>query len=139
MLGLIRSLRTTGETPKRLPPDTGQAGGIRPGVILIALVLGVAVHVGLQAAPGYVNQWYLRDAVRGALRDVAFAPERADEAKQKILAKARELEIPVTARQVVLTVDIDKVHAYITWQQQIGLFAITIPLAFEIEESVSLR
>lgn len=139
MLGVIRSPRDIGVTPKRLPSDTGQTGGIRPGVILFALVLGVALHVGLQAAPGYVNQWYLRDTVRGALRDVAIAPERADEAKQEILARARELEIPVTARQVVMTVDIDKVHAYVTWQQQIGLFAVTIPLTFEIEESVSLR
>jgi hypothetical protein len=117
----------------------GQKGRVRVGVLLFALVLGVAVYLGIQAVPAYVGRWHLKDTVRRVLRDVALAPEHVEQGKAKILAKAREFEIPVSERQVILTVEVNTIHARVTWQWPIGVFGYTIPLTLEIQESISLR
>jgi len=116
----------------------GQKGKIRVGVLLFALVLGVAVYLGIQAVPAYVNLWYLKHSVRTVLGNLAVAPERVEQGKAKILAKARELEIPVSERDVILTVEVNSIHARVTWQWPIGVFGYTVFLPLKIEESVAL-
>ncbi len=139
MLGIVQPPRPIGESRGRLPSGDGQRGKVRVGVLLFAVVLGGAVYVGIQAVPAYVGHWYLTDTVRRVLRDLAIAPDRTMEGKEKILAMAREFDVPVSERDVVFTVDVDKVHARVTWQWPVGILGYTIPLTFEIKESVSLR
>jgi hypothetical protein len=116
----------------------GQKGKVRVGVLLFALVLGVAVYLGIQAVPAYVGRWYLKDSVRIVLRDLALAPEHVEQGKAKILARAREFDIPVSERDVILTVEVNRIYARVTWQWPIGVFGHTISLPLEIEESASL-
>lgn len=113
----------------------GQKGKVRVGVLLFALVLGVAVYLGIQAVPAYVGRWYLKDSVRIVLRDLALAPEHVDQAKAKIVAKAREFDIPVSEGDVIVTVEVNSIRARVRWQWPIGVFGHMISLPLEIEES----
>ena len=81
----------------------------------------------------------LSETVRLVVRDVHMTPERVEQGKERILAKAQELQLPVSKMQVILTVDPDRIVVRVKWQQPIGLFGFTKPLSLEIEDSRSLR
>jgi hypothetical protein len=72
------------------------------------------------------------------LQDISVGPQRVEEGEQRILAKARELQLPVSEREVVVQAAPGKVSARVRWEQLIGLWGYTIPLTFEINESRSL-
>lgn len=145
VVDVVRSRNLVGNPGEQFRADGAcrallrQKGRIRIGVLLVGLVLGIAVHLGIQAVPAYVSKWYLAEDVRRTLRDLVIAPERVDEARRKILAKADELNVPVSGHQIVLTVDPERVAAQITWEHQIGLFGVTFTLPLEIKEVRALR
>ncbi len=118
-------------------------GRARIGVLLLLLLLAVIAYGGIQAASAYVDYLALQDTVRLALHEIAMAPHRVDEgmekAEDRILAKARELHLPLLEDQVVLTTEEETIRARVRWEQPIGLWRFTFPLPFEIEESKSLR
>jgi hypothetical protein len=113
-------------------------GRVRIGGLLLLLLLALAATLGIQALSAYADYLALADTVRLVVQDVSLGPQRVEEGEQRILAKARELQLPLSEREVVVHAEPGKVSARIRWQQSIGLWGYTIPLTFEINESRSL-
>jgi len=140
----MRLLRTDGKEPGRPPADFTHPsshpmkGRVRIGGLLLLLLLALAATLGIQALSAYADYLALADTVRLVVQDVSLTPQRMEEGEQRILAKARELRLPLSEREVVLRAESGKVSARVRWQQSIGLWGYTIPLTFEINESRSL-
>ena len=117
----------------------GEKGRVTLSRLFLLLLLAAVIHMGIQVASAYVEYLSLREAVRAIVVEIATAPHRVEEGNVRILAKARELGLSLAEEQVALRVDGEKVLARVRWQQPIGLWAYTIPVTFEIEESKSLR
>lgn len=140
MLGTVR-LRGTQDRGR--PPDKcaypwrlGMEGQGRTRTLLFLLLLAVLAYLGNQVVGAYVDYLGLRDTVQFVVRDIAIRPRRrVEEGVAQIMATARELQIPLSERQVFLTVDEESVVARVTWEQPIGVGEYTIPFPFEIEET----
>ena len=141
---VVRFLKTLGKERGRPSDDCAylsshpMKGRVRTGSLFLFLLLAVGVILGVQALSAYANYLSLADTVRLVVQDVTLSPQRVAEGEERILAKARELELPVAEHQVVLTVEAEKISARVRWRQPIGLWGYTIPLTFEINESRSL-
>ena len=144
MVEVMRLLRTDGKEPGRPPADFTHPsshpmkGRVRIGGLLLLLLLALAATLGIQALSAYADYLALADTVRLVVQDVSLGPHRVEEGEQRILAKARELQLPLSEREVVVQAGPGRVSARVRWQQSIGLWGYTIPLTFEINESRSL-
>jgi hypothetical protein len=145
MLEVVRPLGAIGENSRRLPADRrrlsdpGEQGRVRIGHLLLLLLLVMAGYLGIQWVSAEVDRLALADTVRLVVRDIATGPLRVEEGEERILAKARELRLPLSENQVTLVADAERVRARVRWQRRIGLGGYTVPLSFEVEESRSLR
>jgi hypothetical protein len=141
---VMRLLSTDGKTAGRLPVDVTPVsrqpvqGRIRIGGLLLLLLSALAATLGVQALTAYADYLALADTVRLVIQDISLGPQRVEEGEQRILAKARELHVPLSDREVVVQAAPGKLSARVKWQQSIGLWGYTIPLTFEINESRSL-
>jgi hypothetical protein len=134
--------RGTVEGGRRCPRDEGGhrwvlgiRGEGRTRVLLFLLILSALIYVGNQAVAAYVDYIALRDTVQFVVRDLSTRPRmQVDEGKERILAKARELQLPLSERQVFLSVDADFVLARVRWEKPIGVGQYTYDYPFEIEE-----
>lgn len=137
----LRETEDRGRPPnKRVPPwHLGMEGEGRTRVLLFLLFVAALVYVGNQVAGAYVNYLALRDTVQLVVRDIALRPSLGvEEGTERILAKARELGLSISERQVMLTVNEETVVGRVRWEQPIGVEQYTIPFPFEIEESYLL-
>ncbi len=108
----------------------------RTRVLLFLLFVAALVYVGNQVAGAYVNYLALRDTVQLVVRDIVLRPSLGvEEGTERILAKARELELSISERQVDVTDDGETVVARVRWEEPVGVGDYTIPFPFEIEES----
>jgi hypothetical protein len=145
MVEIVPPFKTVGGDLGRFPANRahlsspGKKGRVRIGHLLLLLLLAAGAYLGVQAISAYVGYWSLTDTVRLTVREIAMARERVEEGETRILAKAQQLQLPLSERQVIVTVDAERVLARVRWQHPIGLLGYTIPLSFEIEESRSLR
>lgn len=137
----IRETEDRGHRPnERVHPwRLGMEGQGRTRVLLFLLFVAALVYVGNQVAGAYVNYLALRDTVQVVVRDIALRPSLGvEEGTERILAKARELELSISERQVDVTDDGETVFARVRWEEPVGVGDYTIPFPFEIEESYLL-
>lgn len=137
----LRETEDRGRPPNERahPWRLGMEGQGRTRVLLFLLFLAALAYLGNQVAGAYVNYLALRDTVQVVVRDVALRPSLGvEEGTERILAKARELEMSLSERQVILTVSEEAVVGRVRWEQPIGVEQYTIPFPFEIEESYLL-
>ena len=115
----------------------GMEGQSRTRNLLILLLLAALAYVGNQLVAAYVDYLELRENVRLVVRDIALRPDlwEADSAVERILAKGRELQLPLSERQVSVTDDGETVVVRVRWEEPLGVGEYTIPFPFEIEES----
>ena len=137
----IRETEDRGHRPDACvhPWRLGMEGQGRTRVLLFLLFVAALVYVGNQVAGAYVNYLALRDTVQVVVRDIALRPSLGvEEGTERILAKARELELSISERQVDVTDDGETVFARVRWEEPVGVGDYTIPFPFEIEESYLL-
>ncbi len=137
----IRETEDRGHHPDACvhPWRLGMEGQGRTRVLLFLLFVAALVYVGNQVAGAYVNYLALRDTVQVVVRDIALRPSLGvEEGTERILAKARELELSISERQVDVTDDGETVFARVRWEEPVGVGDYTIPFPFEIEESYLL-
>ncbi len=137
----IRETEDRGHHPDACvhPWRLGMEGQGRTRVLLFLLVVAALAYVGNQVAGAYVDYLALRDTVQLVVRDIALRSRLGvEEGTERILAKARELEMSISERQVDVTDDGETVVARVRWEQPIGVEQYTIPFPFEIEESYIL-
>ncbi len=145
MVEVIRFLKGDAKESGRPLPDSTHLsthpmkGRARTGSLLLLLLLALAAALGVQALSAYFEYLALADTVRLVVQDVTLAPQRVTEGQERIMAKVRELGLPIREDQVILTAETGKVSARVRWQRPIGLLGFTIPLAFEVKEARSLR
>lgn len=145
MVQVVRPLMTVEKDPGRFPGNLlhpsspREKGRVRIGNLLLLLLLAIGVYLGVQVISAYVDYLSLTETVRLVVRDVHMTPDRVEQGEERILAKAQELQLPVSKMKVILTVDPDRIVARVRWQRPIGLFGFTVPLTLEIEDSRSLR
>ncbi|MFQ5989834.1 MAG: hypothetical protein ACE5K9_07965 [Candidatus Methylomirabilales bacterium] len=145
ILEAVRLRKTFGENRGGSPNTRvsrwrlGMEGQSRTRTLLFLLLLAALAYVGNQLVAAYVDYLELRETVRLVVRDIALRPQwGADEGLERILAKARELELPLSERQVDVTDDGETVVARVRWEEPVGVGDYTIPFPFEIEESYRL-
>ena len=137
----IRETEDRGHHPDACvhPWRLGMEGQGRTRVLLFLLFVAALVYVGNQVAGAYVNYLALRDTVQVVVRDIALRPSLGvEEGTERILAKARELELSISEQQVDVTDDGETVFARVRWEEPVGVGDYTIPFPFEIEESYLL-
>jgi hypothetical protein len=120
-------------------PTHAIKGRARTGSLLFLFFLAFAGGLGVQALSAYFEYLAVADTVRLVVQDVTLAPHRVTEGQERILVKVRELGLPIREEHVILTAEGGKVSARVRWQQPIGFWKFTIPLAFEVKEARSLR
>lgn len=137
----IRETEDRGHRPnERVHPwRLGMEGQGRTRVLLFLLFVTALAYVGNQVVGAYVNYLALRDTVQLVVRDIALRHRLGvNEGTERILAKARELELSISERQVDVTDDGETVVARVRWEEPVGVGDYTIPFPFEIEESYLL-
>ncbi len=82
------------------------AGAGRIKAILALLFIAVVIYCGIKIIPPYVENYQLQDYVRNLAVDatVAYPPATSQGVTQKILNKANELGLPITADEVQVVV-----------------------------------
>lgn len=140
MLEAVRPYETKdrGRPPEECayPWRLGMEGEGRTRTLLFLLLLAALAYLGNQLVTAYVGYVGLRDTVQFVVQDIALRPNRGvDEGKEQILARARELRMPLSEQQVSVTLDGDIVVAHVIWEQPIGVGQYTIAFPFEIEET----
>ena len=140
MLEAVRIRETEDRGPRpneRVHPwRLGMEGQGRTRVLLFLLFVAALAYVGNQVAGAYVNYLALRDTVQLVVRDIVLRPiVGVEEGRERILAKARELELSISEQQVDVTDDGETVVARVRWEEPVGVGDYTIPFPFEIEES----
>ena len=77
----------------------GERGEGRFGTFMALLVVLLGIYMGVKCVPVMINAYAFRDFLEEEAR---YAPMRRsdDEAKARILRKARELELPVSAKAI---------------------------------------
>ncbi len=79
-----------------------QAGEGRTGTFIALLVLGAGIYLGVKFVPVMINAYAFRDYLDEQAR-FAQLPHHDDEmVKNNILRKARELELPVAGKDILV-------------------------------------
>lgn len=135
--------RTNRGRPPSEPPHPrllGKKGATRTRVLFL-IVLGILiVHTGSQLVSAYVDYMELLETVQQVVRDIAFLRRHGvEEGKERILAKAQELQLPLSDRQVIVTLEEKTILVQVWWEEPIGVWDFTYPYPFEIEETRHLR
>lgn len=82
-----------------MTPRSGERGEGRFGTLVGVCVLGLAIYLGVKVVPVMVNVYAFRDYIEEQARFAALA-KRDEDVKNRVLQKARELELPIGAKNV---------------------------------------
>ncbi len=80
----------------------GQEGEGRAGTFIALIVLGVAIYLGVKFIPVMINAYAFRDYLDEQARFAQLPHHDDDMVKRNILQKARELELPVAGKDVIV-------------------------------------
>ncbi len=78
----------------------GEAGEGRSGTLFALIVLGVAIYLGVKFVPVLINVYSFRDAIDEQARFAGMPHHDDDLIKKTLLAKARELDLPIGAKEI---------------------------------------
>lgn len=130
--------RPPGEPPH--PRVLGKKGATRTRVLFLILLGILIVHIGSQLVSAYVDYMELLDTVQQVVRDIAFLRRHGvEKGKERILAKAQELQLPLSDRQVIVELEEKTILVQVWWEEPIGVGDFTYPYPFEIEETRHVR
>jgi hypothetical protein len=76
-----------------------ERGEGRFGTLVGVCVLGISIYLGVKVIPVMVNVYAFRDFLEEQARFAALA-KRDEDVKNRVLAKARELDLPIGAKNV---------------------------------------
>jgi hypothetical protein len=79
-----------------------ERGEGRLGTLFGVLVLAVFIYLGVKIVPLMINVYEFRDSIEEQARFATLPRHDDDVVKKNILLKARELQLPVGAKDVVV-------------------------------------
>jgi hypothetical protein len=77
--------------------------GLNPRQLFLILLLVCALFAGSQYVPVYFKALQFNDFIRGEAKFAASSRKTTETLKTAITEKAKELEIPITARDIQIT------------------------------------
>lgn len=80
----------------------GEAGEGRAGTLFALAVLALGIYLGVKFVPVMINAYAFRDYLEEQARFAALPHHDDEMVRNNILAKARELELPVGAKDVLV-------------------------------------
>jgi hypothetical protein len=80
----------------------GEAGEGRTGTFFALIVLGVGIYLGMKFVPVMINVYAFRDYLDEQAKFAALPHHDDEMVKNNILHKARELDLPVGAKDVLV-------------------------------------
>jgi hypothetical protein len=107
--------------------DTG-SGGVK--LVFTLLVLGAIGYAAVKIVPVYVNNYELEDFIRQQTPFWLMQQIPMEVVRNKILDKAKDLELPVTPKQVKIEANASKVTVDIDYTVPIDLKVYTLQLHF---------
>jgi hypothetical protein len=110
--------------------QASDAGSGRAKGVLILLVLCAMGYTAIQIVPVYVNNYELDDYIRQQTPFWLMQQTPSGAVRDKILAKAKALDLPVTAQQVKIEGSSAKLSVVIDYTVPIDLKVYTLQLHF---------
>ncbi len=81
-----------------------QSGFISLKALLALVLFGVLVFLAIKLVPPYINNYEFTDALENTARLATYAQGKSeDDIRQDVLAKAKELSLPVRPEDVTIT------------------------------------
>ena len=77
--------------------------GLNARRIFLILIVVVVLFVGSQYAPAYFTALQFNDFIRQEVKYAGASRKSTDDVKRALLDKAKELKIPLTARDIHIT------------------------------------
>jgi hypothetical protein len=116
---------------------SGQKGEGRVGLLIALIVVGVLVFLGMKIIPVRITAYEFRDALREEAR---YAAVRNDDetVARRIMQKAKELEVPLQAKNLKLRRTPGEMVISASYDQPIDLKVTTYVYKFEAEERAPL-
>lgn len=111
----------------------GERGEGRIGLLIALAVLGSGIFLGLKIIPVRIDAYEFRDYIREECR---FGAARKDEAEvtRRILRKAKELEIPLDKKNLVVERTEKEMIVSAKYEQPIDLKVTTYVFRFDHKE-----
>lgn len=106
------------------------SGAGRAKAILSIAFLIIVIFCGIKIIPVYVNSYELDDYIRQQTPFWLTQRASADSIQKAILAKAQELDLPVTPEQVKVEVTGALVSVSLEYTVPVDLIVGTLPLHF---------
>jgi hypothetical protein len=109
----------------------------RIGFLFALVVVGLAIFLGMKVIPVRIDAYEFRDFLREEAR---YAAVRHDDATvaNRILARAKELEIPLNPKDLTLTRTTGEMIITARYQQPIDLKVTTYVYKFDAKEKAPL-
>ena len=113
-------------------------GRIRPGAVLLILVLAGGVYLGIKFLPPFWVYFSMKDPVKEAAMALVSA---ADEAatRAELIRRAQQAGLTIDDDNIVITRDGTLLVVRVTWVTAVELPRYRRILRFQVEERVPLR
>jgi hypothetical protein len=98
--------------------------------IFTLLVLALVVYAGVQVVPAYINNYQLNDYLRSQTPFWLAQHSSSEMVQKAILAKAQDLNLPISAEQIKVEVTGSRVAVAIDYTVPIDLKLYTWALHF---------
>lgn len=115
----------------------GERGEGRIGFVIALAVLGSAIFVGVKVIPVRIAAYEFKDFVREQCRFAAVNRDDKD-IRNKIVAKAKELEIPLEKKDLRLERTLSEMIITARFHQPIDLKVTTYVYEFDVKERAPL-
>ncbi len=80
----------------------GERGEGRLGTLIGLIVLAISIYLGVKVVPVMINGYAFRDYLEEEAR-FAGLRNRDEEVKKRVLRKAQDLDLPITAKDILIS------------------------------------
>ena len=114
-----------------------ERGEGRIGFLISVIIVGIAIFLGVKIIPVRIDAYEFRDTLREEAR---YAAVRHDDKKvaDRIMQKARELEIPLNRKNLTLHRTVGEIVIKASYEQPIDLKVTTYVYKFHAKEKAPL-
>ena len=107
-----------------------ESGGISFKAILWLVFIAAVIYCGFKIIPVYVNNYQLNDYIQSQTPFWLTQRASAETIQKTVLAKARELDLPVTEDDLTVEANQNRVVIKIDFHVPVDLMFFTLPLHF---------
>ena len=121
---------------RRVMRRRSEAGEGRSGTLFALVVVGVAIYLGVKFVPVLINVYSFRDSIDEQARFAGTPHHDDDLIRKNLLARARELDLPVGAKDVFVERAGNQIRIRVTYTVPVETPVHTFNMKYD--ENVSL-